>query len=247
MMLLVDVGNTRIKWGLFNGGVISAHGALVYAGKPIMEVLTAAWAKLASPAGIVVANVAGTQFAENLERYCRERFNRAPEFVQPMPQACGVTNGYSQPTQLGADRWAAVIGAYHLYAGPVCIIGCGTAITVDTVTGEGRHLGGLIAPGIGVMQRALAAAAPAIPQEPDGTVTLYARDTRTAVSSGILYAAAGLVERASAEIRVQQGARTKFLLTGGDAERVISVAQGRFTLVPHLVLEGLAVLAGGQT
>jgi type III pantothenate kinase len=167
--------------------------------------------------------------------------------VQTTAQACGVTNGYTQAAQLGADRWAAVIGAYHRYGGPTCVISCGTAITVDTVTHEGQHLGGLISPGLSVMQRALATAAPVIPNEPGDTVTLYARDTRTAVTSGILYAAAGLLERATTEIQGQQGAQTKFLLTGGDAERMQSIVQGRFTLAPHLVLEGLVVLAGQQT
>lgn len=246
MILLVDVGNTRIKWGLSHDQIISDHGAFQYKHRPVLEALKAAWAKLPSPERILVANVAGALIAEDLVGYCQEHFQRAPEYVQAVPQACGVTNGYTQPAQLGADRWAAVVGAYHLYNGPACIIGCGTAITVDTVTHHGRHLGGLIAPGIGIMQRALAAAAPAIPQEPGDTVTLYARDTRTAVTSGILYAAAGLIQRATTEIRAQQGARTKFLLTGGDAERLQSMLQERYMLAPHLVLEGLAVLAGEQ-
>ena len=246
-MLLVDVGNTRIKWGCAHDQVISDYGALEYKDRPITEVLASAWAKLPTPGRILVANVAGTPLTESINRYCHEHFQRDPEYVQTTPQACGVTNGYIQPAQLGVDRWAAVIGAYHLYSGPACIISCGTAITVDTVTREGRHLGGLIAPGIGTMQRALASAAPAISKEPGDTVTLYARDTRTAITSGILYAAAGLFERATTEILAQQGALTKLLLTGGDAERMQSIVRGRFTLAPHLVLEGLAVLAGQQT
>jgi len=246
-MLLVDVGNTRIKWGCAYDQVISDYGALEYKDRPFTEVLASAWAKLPSPGRILVVNVAGTLLTESINRYCHEHFQRDPEYVQTTPQACGVTNGYIQPAQLGVDRWAAVIGAYHLYSGPACIISCGTAITVDTVTREGRHLGGLIAPGIGTMQRALASAAPAIYKEPGDTITLYARDTRTAITSGILYAAAGLFDRATTEILAQQGALTKLLLTGGDAERMQSIVRGRFTLAPHLVLEGLAVLAGQQT
>ncbi|HVA55227.1 MAG TPA: type III pantothenate kinase [Gammaproteobacteria bacterium] len=246
-MLLVDVGNTRIKWGCAQDQVISDYGALEYKDRPITEVLATAWAQLPSPERILVVNVAGSPLTQGINRYCHEHFRREPDYVQTTPHACGVTNGYIHPTQLGADRWAAVIGAYHLYSGPACIISCGTAITVDTVTREGRHLGGLIAPGIGVMQRALASVAPAIPKEPGDTVTLYARDTLTAITSGSLYAAAGLLERATTEIQAQQGALTKFLLTGGDAERMQSIIRVQFTLAPHLVLEGLAVLAGKQT
>lgn len=247
MKLLVDVGNTRIKWGLSDSRAISEHGALTYQDKPITQVLTAAWHNLPAPECILVANVAGASFAEQLASFCQKRFYQAPEFIQAKPQACGIINGYNQPEQLGADRWAAIIGAYHLYSGPTCIVSCGTAITVDTVTSEGQHLGGLITPGMTLMQRALAAAAPAIPPEPSDTIAFYARDTRTAVTSGVLYAAAGFIERATAEILKQQGTMTRCLLTGGDAGRVGSIVQGRFTLAPHLVLEGLLVMAEQQT
>lgn len=247
MMLLVDAGNTRIKWGLASAQVVSNYGAFSYKGKPINATLSQVWAELQTPVRILVSNVAGKELGEDLANFCHQRFKRAPEFVQVKAQGCGVTNSYTQATQLGADRWAAMIGAYHNYKGPVCIVSCGTAITIDTVTREGRHLGGLIGPGIGVMQQALAAAAPAIPGEPGDGPKLYARDTRTAVTSGVLYAAAGFIERATKEILAQQGEQTNLLLTGGDAERLQLMLKERFTLTPHLVLEGLAVLAGEQT
>lgn len=246
MILLVDVGNTRIKWGLLHGQAISGHGALLHAGRPINDVLAQAWANLPRPARILAANVAGMAMAENLDHYCREHFQMAPEYVIAADRACGVTNGYTQPAQLGADRWAAVIGAYNRHGGAACIIGCGTAITVDTVTHEGQHLGGLIAPGIGVMHKALASAAAAIPAEQGDTLTLYAHDTRTAVTSGILYAAAGFIERTLREIHAQHGARMPVLLSGGDAAHLQAVIRAPVTLAPHLVLEGLSVLAGQQ-
>jgi type III pantothenate kinase len=247
MMLLVDVGNTRIKWGQFHDLAISGHAALTYKDKSVNQLLTAAWAGLPPPDRILVVNVAGVSLADSLSDFCRQQFKQTPEFVLPVRQACGVTNGYERPEQLGADRWAAIIGAHHLYnSGPLCIVDCGTAITIDTVTHEGRHLGGLIAPGLGAMQRALVAAAPVIPAESGGRLTLYARDTRTAVTSGVLYAAAALIRHVTGEIRVQQGEHTKCLLTGGDAERMQSIVRGEFTLAPHLVLEGLGVLAGQQ-
>ncbi|MGB9428992.1 MAG: type III pantothenate kinase [Gammaproteobacteria bacterium] len=247
MILLVDMGNTRMKWGLARSQEISGYGAAVHAEKPIAEVLKTAWAGLPSPQRILVANVAGVAVVENLQRYCQGHFKLAPEFVIPVQQAGGVTNGYHDPAQLGADRWAAVIAAYAKYGGPVCVVGCGTAITVDTVTRTGRHLGGLIAPGIGVMHRALAAATAALPGDQGNMIELYARDTRAAVTSGIVYAATGFVERATAEIRAQHGNNLSILLTGGDAERLQPLMQGRFTLEPHLVLEGLAMLAEPRT
>ena len=247
MMLLVDIGNTRVKWGLSRGREISATGAFAHVDRAPAELWPAAWRESARPERVVVANVAGPRIAESLRAYCREHFQLTPEFVASASQAAGVTNGYRNPAQLGADRWAAVIGAYTRQGGPVCVVGCGTAITVDTVSREGRHLGGLIAPGLGTMQRALAAASAALPAEPGGVIELFARDTRTAVTSGVLFAVTGFVERAIAEIRAQQGDELAILLTGGDVEALQPWLRERVTLAPHLVLEGLAVLAEART
>lgn len=243
MKLLVDVGNTRIKWAQSRERGLENPRAAVHAGKSLAEILQLEWQAMPRPESVLVANVAGNAAEESLRHYCRAHFDCEPEFLVPARSAGGVTNGYREPSQLGADRWAAAIGAYADYGGPVCVIGCGTAITVDTVTRDGRHLGGLIAPGLAVMHAALAAAAPALQQAPGEEVRLYAADTRTAVSSGVFYAAAGFAKRVLHEIRADQGESLQVLLTGGDAERLLPRLPGLVALVPHLVLEGLAVLA----
>ncbi|MBU6421827.1 MAG: type III pantothenate kinase [Gammaproteobacteria bacterium] len=243
MMLLADIGNTRVKWAQAQGRELSGHGTALHAGLPPAGIWPKAWAGLPRPQRIVVSNVAGAALAQSLRVYCEQQFQLAPEFLTPSSRAVGVSNGYLDPAQLGADRWAAVVGAFSRYGGPAGVIGCGTAITVDTVNGEGRHLGGLIAPGLAVMRRALAEAAPVLPADANGDSVLFARDTRSAVSSGVLRAAAGFIERVVAEIRERQGAQVKWLLTGGDAEALQAVLREPFTLAPHLVLEGLAVLA----
>lgn len=246
-MLLVDIGNTRIKWAQLQSGKLSAYGAALHVGQPVAQAWPPVWNDMPRPERIVVSNVAGPAVTESLRIYCQQQFRRAPEFVTPSAQAAGVINGYVEPAQLGADRWAAVIGAFARYGGPVCVIGCGTAITVDTVTREGRHLGGLIAPGLSVMPRALSEAAPVLPFEVGGEPVLFARDTQSAVGSGVRYAAVGFIERVVADIRTQQGGNVKLLLTGGDAEILQAWLRERFTLTPHLVLQGLVVLAEMRT
>lgn len=247
MMLLADIGNTRVKWALAQGRELSGYGVAMHLGRPSMEIWQSVWGDVPHPQRIVVSNVAGVTVAESLRDFCQQRFQLTPEFMHPSPQAGGVTNGYTDAAQLGADRWAAVVGAFHRYGGPVCVLGCGTALTMDTVNRNGRHLGGLIAPGLGAMQRALTAAAPALPSGTVRQPTLFARDTRTAVSSGVLYAAAGFIERVVAEVRAREGTGIKLLLTGGDAETLQPWLHERFTLAPHLVLEGLVVLAELRT
>ncbi|MGH8279983.1 MAG: type III pantothenate kinase [Gammaproteobacteria bacterium] len=243
MKLLVDVGNTRIKWAQARKRVLAKPRAATHAGNALRTVLQTEWSALPRPEQVLIANVAGAEAAAVLQQYCETHFGITPGFVVSRAADAGVVNGYRDPRQLGVDRWAGVIGAYVSYGGPVCVVACGTAITIDTVTGDGQHLGGLIAPGLVVMQRALAAAAPALPAEAGAAVALYARDTLTAVTSGVLYAAAGCVERALGEIRADQGVSLKVLLTGGDAELLRPHLSARITLAPHLVLEGLAVLA----
>jgi type III pantothenate kinase len=153
-------------------------------------------------------------------------------------------NGYTDPQRLGADRWAAVIGAFHSIGGPSCVIDAGTAITVDAVDKAGRHLGGLIAPGPQTTRRALAGATAALRDLGEGELALLCKDTRSAVTSGGWYAAAGFIEHIAAMLRKELGSELKFLLTGGDAERLKELLRTPLTLAPDLVLQGLAVLAG---
>ncbi|MDE2139026.1 MAG: type III pantothenate kinase [Gammaproteobacteria bacterium] len=247
MMLLADIGNTRVKWAQAQGRILSGYGVTMHAGRPPMEVWRSVWADVPRPQRVVISNVAGAAVADSVRDYFQQQLHLTPEFVKPSPLAGGVTNGYADVAQLGADRWAAAVGAFSRYGGPVCVLGCGTALTMDTVNRDGRHLGGLIAPGLGTMQRALFAAAPTLPTDGAGQPVLFARDTRTAVSSGVLYAAAGFIERVTAEVRDREGKEIKMLLTGGDAEILQSWLHDRFTLAPHLVLEGLAVLAELRT
>ncbi|MDE1886568.1 MAG: type III pantothenate kinase [Gammaproteobacteria bacterium] len=247
MMLLADIGNTRVKWAQAQGRKLSGHGVAMHAGRPPMEVWRSVWGDVLRPQCVVISNVAGAAVADSVRDYFQQQFQLIPEFMTPSSRAGGVTNGYADPAQLGADRWAAAVGAFSRYGGPICVLGCGTALTMDTVDRDGRHLGGLIAPGLGAMRRALSAAAPALPSDAAGQPALFARDTRAAVSSGVLYAAVGFIERVAAEVRAREGREIKMLLTGGDAETLQPWLPERFTLAPHLVLEGLAVLAELRT
>ncbi len=148
--------------------------------------------------------------------------------------------------RLGADRWAAIIGAYKVFGGPACVIDAGTAITVDAVDARGLHLGGLIAPGPQSMRRALVDATANLRDLGEGELALLCKDTRSAISSGGWHAAAGLVERMHMLVGKRLGPKTRFIMTGGDAERLDALVPGRFTLSPDLVLLGLAAAAGSK-
>ncbi|HEX2666957.1 MAG TPA: type III pantothenate kinase [Gammaproteobacteria bacterium] len=242
MVLLLDIGNTRVKWARLSAGGLGRMDARVHADEQLKPALQAAF-EGPQPKRVVVCNVAGPLVARYLSEFCQERLGSNPEFFISSAERCGVTNGYLDPVRLGADRWAAVIGGFRKFGGPVCVIDAGTAITVDAVNGGGRHLGGLIAPGPQTMRRSLADATAGLQDLGEGELALLAKDTRSAIWSGGWHTAAGLLERVHGLVSKQLGGSTKFVLTGGDARRLDALLPGRFTLCPELVLMGLAAAA----
>ena len=155
MKLLVDAGNSSIKWALCNAGEWHNGDRFVHRGRDITGQLTHYWASLQPPEGVYVANVAGKRLGRDLTTWTREWWSQTPEFIGSTPEACGVRNAYAEPETLGVDRWAALIGAHHQIRGAVCIVDCGTAITLDLLLADGQHRGGLILPGIEMLKRAL--------------------------------------------------------------------------------------------
>jgi type III pantothenate kinase len=248
MKLLVDVGNSCVKWAYLENGELQRHGGILHDGYKLDEVLSSAWRGLPKPTAVAVSNVAGPMANHVINHLSQEYFGVTPSYMISSARAGGVTSGYSDPARLGADRWAALIGAFNRYGAPACVIDCGTAITLDALTREGKHLGGLIAPGIALMRHALVGATAQISDEEDEKdVDVFAHDTRAAVAGGALNAAVGLIERVSAQMVAELGSGAKRYITGGDATRLLPHLQEGYKLIPNLVLEGLAVMAEQQT
>jgi type III pantothenate kinase len=169
-----------------------------------------------------------------------------PEFVTSTATAGGVRNAYSQPAQLGVDRWLAIIGAHALERGPVCVVSVGTAMTIDGVDAQGRHLGGVIVPGPDLMMSSLLQNTSDIAERAKQGSTsrgLFADNTLGAIRQGAEHAAGALVERAIALMRQQLHETPKLLLTGGGSARIKESLALAHRDIPNLVLQGLAVLA----
>ena len=249
MILLVDVGNSRIKWATLFKGKLEHRGA-AWREKDrdaIAADLEQLWRKLKKPGAVLVSNVAGPVYADALSAWALERWQVQPRFVVAERGAFNVTNAYSKPERLGADRWAALIAARRRVTGPACIIDAGTAVTIDVLTAQGSHQGGLIIPGLTMMRRALlehtqvippAAAAPA-----SGDITLLARDTQDGVDGGTLYALVAVIDRVVADIGTELGAEPTRIVAGGDADTLLPLLAGNYHHYPELVLEGLAIMA----
>lgn len=247
-ILLVDIGNTRVKWAQAHASRLGASRAAYHAGWSTRE-FERVIASGANLERILVASVAGPETRGALARAARRLHAPAPQFLAPRRRACGVTVGYLEPWRLGIDRLLAMIGARAHFAGrPLCVVGIGTAMTLDLLGADGRHRGGAIIPAPPLMVSSLLNATRGIRQRARGGRTsrdpaLFGRSTRTAVERGAVYAAAAAVDRAVLEARALLGRTPRVVLTGGGVHDVQPLIRGAAIEVPDLVLWGLAVWA----
>jgi type III pantothenate kinase len=245
MNLLVDIGNARIKWGLQDGDSWTDGEAQLRKGRAFKDIARPIWKDLVQPERVIVSNVAGREYEKSVQTWIKRRWKVVPEFLRSQASLCGVTNAYQVPERLGADRWANLIAAHAYYPGPAVIIDCGTAITIDALDAAGRHLGGLIVPGMDLMSAALVGSAAGIELTDPGSqsVSLLGSSTESAVAGGVLYTAVALVDRVCQDLRAELGRTTSMLLTGGDAGRLLPLLDTRPRHDANLVLKGLSVFA----
>lgn len=242
MDLLIDIGNTNLKWAVSESGSLGAMRTVRHHGGLPID-LHAAWEQLTPPRQIIAGNVGGAKLARALERVCRSYWEREPLFATPEPNAHGVTIAYARPERLGVDRWLALIAAHRICAGPALVIDAGTAITYDLLLGDGRHLGGLIVAGIEMMRDGLIAGTRIPRVEPEELADPWATDTGSAIAVGSIQAPAALAERLFDQLTDQAGRTPEYILAGGDAERLIPALRLPIRHSPDLVLQGLALLA----
>lgn len=246
MILLADVGNSSLKWALYEGGNLQTGTALRHGRNDLADLLPPLWEGLTAPARVVISNVAGAEAAEDLQAVVNRLWGIEAELIVPAPKSHGVVNAYVEPQRLGADRWAALVAARQRVKGPAIVVDCGTAITLDALAANGDHLGGLIVPGLAMMRNALVEKTAEVRDDCDGHVSLLARDTHGAVTGGALYAAVALIDRVTADMSAELGQPVIGLIAGGDAEKVLPLLAGTYHHEADLVLQGLAVLAGDE-
>ncbi|MBI4743057.1 MAG: type III pantothenate kinase [Betaproteobacteria bacterium] len=242
MIVAIDAGNTRIKWGVHDGTRWTDKGALPTADAVLLSETADEW-----PAGVrvVMCNVAGAAVGQKVVALLAERRAKIT-VLHASEAACGVRNAYEQPGQLGADRWAALIGARGRIAGACLVVCAGTATTADLLDATGQFRGGVILPGFDLMRASLAQntaqlplGVPGVPGE--GEFRSAPRNTMDAIFSGCLHAQAGAIERMFAMIAGEPGA--KCLLTGGGARSLAPHLSIPRELADNLILDGLVRFA----
>ena len=246
--LAIDVGNTRLKWALYQNP--HANAAVLAQGAEFLDnidkLAEGAWAALPAPDRMLGCVVAGDAVRRRVEEQM-EIWDVSAQWVVSSNAEAGISNGYDYPARLGADRWVAMIGAWHCAlaqgaARPLVVVMVGTAVTVDAIDVDGKFLGGLILPGHGIMLRALESGTAGL-HVPTGDVREFPTNTSDALTSGGTYAIAGAVERMVQHVRSHCGVEPKCIMTGGAGWKMAPSMSLRFELVDNLIFVGLLEMA----
>lgn len=237
MKLLVDIGNSRLKWALAEGEHLTLAEPLPHHSATLKSNLLKLWWLLPqAPTQLVVSCVSKAELSAQVTACARELWPTIDiVIVKAQASQLGLHNAYAQPEKLGVDRWLAMLAVRHIYPQAACVVDCGTAITVDFINAQGQHLGGIISPGLALMKQALASGTEQLPLAGNPASLKLAQDTVAAIESGTLYAATGLIEK----IVCTQNERFKLFITGGDAAAVAAALNVESVVCEDLVLRGL--------
>ena len=254
MMLIIDIGNSCIKWAQLDHEQWRHSARVDVCGRDLYTLLDKNWLSHKSHAGMVepervVFSSVVEEKGRQLAAWCQTHWSCPVVEVLTTAEALGVQNAYREPERLGIDRWAAMIAAYRQHQTDICVVDCGTALTIDLVNAAGKHLGGYIVPGLNTMQKSLNQHTEAIQANLDlhtdknSHTVAPGTSTRQAVERGVVLAAVGLIEQAIAYYRRTNHVEPVCVLTGGDAECLTPYLSKQVRHDPYLVLQGIALLA----
>lgn len=239
--LLIDLGNTRLKWAIREGNAIRHRGALAHGGVGLEAALETSWAALPNVRRVWVASVASLALDVEVEAIARRRFRAECEFLRSPAAALGIRNAYRDPERLGIDRFLGLAALHSARARAQVLASVGTALTLDAIDATGVHLGGWILPSPTLMRESIAARAARVGDAP-GAVVAFADNTADGLCSGAVNAAIGAIDRFVANAAQRFGAQPAIVLAGGGADDIAPNLSGSERRT-DLVLDGLALWA----
>ena len=248
-VLLVDLGNTRIKCVLRTGARLGRMQAQASAAWRGPAGLGHRGSRSSQVSRVIAVSVASAAVERAFTRQVRTTLGCQVEFVRSERRVAGITNAYRDVWRLGSDRWVAMLGARHLFTPrkAVLVVDIGTAMTIDLVSAAGQHRGGQIIPGPDLMIASLLRDTSGIARRAtrggSRRTPRFARDTRSALQSGACGAVVGAIEVALRRAVRELGARPELVVTGGAASDLRRMLPTPHHWVPNLVLRGLAVWA----
>lgn len=253
MLLVIDVGNTNTVIGVFEGHHLVTSWRIRTERNTTEDEFNVLVRNLFALNQIDPAHIAKTVIScvvppmvSLLDAFCHKYLGHAPLWVDPR-QSGTMPNLYNNPSEVGADRIANGIAAFHKYRTALIIIDFGTATTFDAISEKGEYLGGAISPGIGIAAEALFLKASKLPrveifQAPEAVI---GRDTAASIKSGIIFGYAGLVDGMVRRMKTELSGKVTVIATGGLAPLLMDTAESIEAVEPDLTLEGLRLI--GET
>ena len=240
MDLLIDLGNSRLKWA-WSDKTLWQTGATDLDKKSAADLLEDVGEPQGAPRRIGMVSVAADVFSGELARAVEAKWGVEVRVIKSAQEQAGVHNGYGEPGQLGSDRWAALVAARQETQLPICVIGCGTAVTVDAMNANGEFVGGVIFPGLEILRQSLrqGTAGIRLDSNRDSDNTCQATSTTDAVIAGTRFGLAGAIGKIVAEHHRVLGANTRNLITGGSVGVLAPLLDFPFHHIPDLVLRGI--------
>jgi type III pantothenate kinase len=238
--LLIDQGNTRLKWVLARCGEIDEKSA----GQGDFDAFkqTCRHEAFVEPDTVLISSVAGIEDAQTLVGFCESQWGRETQMLVSTKQRGGVRNAYPEPEMLGVDRWLAIVGAVARYGKPVVIWDLGTATTLDAVDETGQHLGGMIYPGPATMLDSLRRDTKLrVPANLENAGVIPGRSTADCISNGIFAAQLGALNQFLRKVSDEMGRQPEIVVTGGAATWIVPMLDFETIHDPWLVFRGMLI------
>ncbi len=238
MNILIDIGNTRLKWCVDENGFLNTADPITYKQNNYIKQLQKKWVTLAAPDLLAISSVSSTKIVFHIKQLAKQLWPTIKvKIAESSAHGFSVCNAYQQPETLGVDRWLGLIALRHYYPGNSCLVDCGTAITIDCLNHQGKHLGGVICPGIQLMRHSLFQGTEDLSVDTDSYPLGLADFTESAIFTGTLFAAAGLIEKTIKQLCHCQ----IHVFSGGDAALLANYVDIEAVLDYDIVLKGLSL------
>jgi len=245
-MLLIDIGNSRIKWAAWQNNQMVGYSSMAYSEDNLQEGLIKNLSGISRTGfdqqRVCVCSVASESINQLVFRWFETHWQISAEFIETQNRQCGVVNAYHKTSDLGVDRWLGMLAAYQRHKKAVCIIDCGTAVTFDVVNETGQHLGGLIMPGLQMMQQALLIGTQRI-DSIQGQVSSLADNTQDAVIGGCTHLLVSGLDGLYRKYSKQFDGELMCVMTGGDGEKLSNAMESNCHYEEDLILYGLYLAA----
>ena len=243
MNILFDIGNTSIDWAIEEQGEFSKYGKMNHGAIPVHDGLDKQFhMENLQPEHILLANVGDSRIMASLTSWVEKYWQVELWQAQVLSEFNGLKNSYTDTRQMGVDRWLAMVAAWDSHKSALCIVSCGTALTIDLIDESGQHLGGYIMPGINLMQQALVQNTEQINSPISNTISIdLAKDTSSAINHGACLAAIATIDRAVAMSQDKYKLKATCIITGGAASLIKPALNQTFLYEPDIVLRGLSL------